>query len=721
MLNVISQFEAQLEGLKKVHTERRKSEKDLLERQAAIAEREHELRTQFEQLKRDLTVIEQERAKIREQRDALKTAAEELEGRRQTIETAESELEQRSARVDEAAKALEQSRAETAERSGKLEHRAQQLEQAEARLAAQAEKLNERIQSLERESAEAIERAEADERRADEAVKAREQAKAAVQALHAELERVQKEALGLAEGMQARDAEVAELTARAEQFASHRQELEAEIARSRQLIDKAEAERAEIEAKAAQRMQALAEKLSAIESNSGRVEAQAESQQSRIAELEQQASKLREQIDKLESARDVEAGSVQSRMAELTAEIESQHMEVAGRDQVIADLNRKLQIAAEKLKEFGELVKNQVVQEDPRAAEALTKAIALNDQLQSRSRELESRVKSLEQENRSLRDQATRDASRPARSGPPTDEAVSLRRARLSRMRVAVREQSRKVRRANALLQERFDQCEKLLSRRAELAAAHQAIQHERERAGTSKVRSSTAGAVLAFVVTTSVLLGLSWVIAGQMHPGQYAATASVQASMGERSMGAQELAEWQTYHEQLFEDPRFVETLAEAMQRRGLSTLATPGALTTYLASSLTMESPNEGKLSFELRDEGAVRTERVLDTIVVAVARAGNRTRIRRADGATTIVAEPAVAKQDALDSTRFTYAGMIFFGGFLLTSGFGVFVWRRMATAKNKFEHDQHLEALLAESRWTDPRINIDGPGENDNAEE
>ncbi|GAB4385715.1 MAG: hypothetical protein Kow0022_12740 [Phycisphaerales bacterium] len=720
VLNVISQFEAQLESLKKVHTERRRSEKELLARQAAIAQREQELSLQTERLKQDLAVIEQERARLARWQDELRAAAEELDSRQKKIRSIESELErrsseleQRAARIEEAAKALEQTRAETVERSSKLEQRAQQLEQAEARLAAQAERLAERVRQLERESTDALERAKADSQRAEAAEKAREKAESAVQRLHAELERVQQQAQALAEGLQARDAALADLTARAEQLASRREELEAELARSQELIDQANAQRAEIEAGAAERVQLLTEKLSAIESNSGKAEKEAEAQRARIAELEQEASKLRDKIDRLESARQGEAASVQSHIAQLTAELESTREELAGRERVIAELNKKLEFATEKLRELGELVRNQVT-EDPRAAEALTKAMALNDQLQNRVRKLEERTKSLEQENRSLRDRASRAGG--VGAAPRSDEALQLRRARLARVRLALREQTRKIRRANALLQERFDQCEQLLSRRAELAAAYEAIQRERARAERVKARSSTAGLVLAFVVTLAVLLGLSWIVAGQVHPGQFAATASIEASMGDRNLGAQELAEWQAYHEQLFEDPRFIETLAEAMQRRGLSTLATPGALSAYLAHALSVESPRDGKINFELRDEGAARTERVLDTIVVAVARAANRTRMRRADGATTVVTEPAAAKQEPLDSTRLTYAGMIFGGGFLLTSGFGAFVWRRMALAKKQFEHDQHLQALLAEARWSDPRYNIDGSGKN-----
>lgn len=720
VLDVISQFEAQLEGLKKVHVERRKSERDLIERQQAIAAHEQQLRQQFEQLKKDLEVVEQERASVREQQESLKARLGEIEARRSQVEAAEAQLVQRESELAAAVKGFEQSRAETAERSSKLELRAQQLEQAEARLAAQADKLGGRIQQLERQSTEAGQQAEEDARRAAEAIKGREQAEAAVESLRAELERVQQEALGLAERMQARDVAIAELTEKAEQLAEHSVALKAEADERRALLEQVEQERTQVEQKAAERVEALARKLSQIEQSSGKAEEQADATSKRLKDLEGRSGQLREQIASLEKARAQESEAAGARIAELMAQLDEHSMEIAGRDQVIADLNAKLKVATDKLREFGQLVQSQVVGEDARAAEALTKAIALNDQLQQRAQQLQQRIDALEQQNKAFRESGARGGVVSA-SAVVSDEATQLRRERLSRLRLAVREQTRKVRRANALLQERFDQCEKLLSRRAELAAAHQAIQQQRDKTANAKARGAAAGVMLAAATTMGILLGLSWVIAEKVHPGQYAATVAIEASFGERASTEQELGEWQTYHEQLLDDPRFIETLADALKQRGMSSLATPGALSEYLATSLTIDSPGDGKLTMELRGQGATRTERVLDTLAVAMARTGNKTRSRRLDGATTVVSQPATAQKDALDQEQLMYAGGIFGGGFLLTSCLGAVVWRKMAASKSKFEHDQQLEALLAEARWTDPRISLDGTTAGEGAHE
>ncbi|KAA0215037.1 MAG: hypothetical protein DYG94_03700 [Leptolyngbya sp. PLA3] len=712
VLNVISQVEAQLEGLKKVHIERRKSERDLLARQEALSQREEELRAQFDLLARDLSVVEEERRRVEEQRRGVDEAAGQIQARRSEIEQIERDLERRGDEVAQQIKALEAARADASERSGKLELRAQQLEQAEARLAAQAEQLSERISELERSAREATEQWEGEARRAEQAERARAEADSAVLELRAELERVQGQAGRLGEGMQARDAEVSALEARAEDLARQTQSLRELLEQRERMLETAEEQRAELERQAAERIGALAEKLVQIEAAGAQAEAAADAQRRRIAELESQSAGLQSRIEQMHKAGAGGDDSLRRQTAALLARIEEQDREISGRDQVIADLHAKLKAAAENLPEVTGVLGSREVN-DPRAAEALHKAISLNDQLQAKVHEQQAVLARLEKENRALREQ-TGKASRRIAAPDERDEFITLRRERLSRLRLALREQTRKVRRANALLQERFDQCERLLSRRAELAAAHQALQQQRERAGRAQARSATAGVMLAFAATLAVLLGLSWVLAEKISPGEYAASAAMEADITERALNEQELSEWQTYHEQLLEDPRFMETAADLLKRRGITTLATPGALDAYLDTSLTMESPADGKLNLELRGQGSTRTERVLDTLVVAMARAGNRTRGRRLDGATTVVVEPAAARRDPLDQTRLTCAGAIFGGGFLLTSGLGLVVWKRMAAAKSKFEHDQQLEALLAEARWTDPRINLDAPG-------
>jgi hypothetical protein len=171
-----------------------------------------------------------------------------------------------------------------------------------------------------------------------------------------------------------------------------------------------------------------------------------------------------------------------------------------------------------------------------------------------------------------------------------------------------------------------------------------------------------------------------------------------------------EELGEWQTYHEQMLEDPRFVESLSETLKQRGLGALGTPGAVSTMIAEDLTVSSPGDGSVHFELRGEGAARTERVLDTLTVAMARNANRTRGRRGDAASTVVSAVAVAKPEPIDQERIMFVGTIFGGGLAVSSVLGLVLWRKMSSAKTQFERDQQLEALLSEARWQDPRIDI-----------
>jgi len=755
VLEIISRFEAQLEELKRAQAERRKSEHEFQQRLSALAERERAYEQQVEQLKRDLDVVQQERERVREEQEQLGARADELAQRKAALEAAEADLARRDSELAEAAQAieqsrhalearssqldaraeaieraeaeharrqseiaeamrvLEQSRAETSERSNKLEARAHQLEQAEARLTAQAEKLTNRIQALEKQAAEAQAEAGAAAERVAEAERAREQAEAAVRELGAELERVQAEAGALAERMQGRDAEVEALHEKAASLSGQVETLQAELSKRERELEEACRLRAEIERRAGEQLEALAGKLESIERESGRVEHDAESARAQAQELERELTGLRVQLEQAEQKRAEELGRLTEKIESLCAEIEQRDGQIRERDAEIADLKSKLNMAAEKLAQFGEIVKQRG--EDSATTEALEKALAVNEKLQERVRELQERATRLEEENAALARRASLacEGARVVHS----DEVARIRRARLARVRELLRDQSYKIRRANALLQERFDACEQLLARRAELAAAYQAIQLQQQRIGTSKARSTAAGMVLALVLTVAVLVGLSWVLAGHVHPGLYAATAAIEADAGERTLNEQELAEWQTYHENLLDDPRFIEAVCDALKRRGMATLATPGALSAYLDESMTIQSPGDGRIELELRGQGAARTQRVLDTLVVAMARTGNRTRARRLDGASSVIVQPATALKDPLDHSRLTYAGVIFGGGFVLTSFFGVFAWKKMAHAKTRFEHDQQLQALLSEARWTDPRIDIDAPASDD----
>jgi len=704
VLDAISAVESQLASLKKAAAERRQRDAELLARETALKERETAFQAQIADIERDLAVIEQAR-------EAIAAERAQFEDRNRQHE---AELADRESKIEQAMSSLESREAEARERSSKLESRAQELERAEARLTDQANELGQRVRALEQRANKATEdlqaalaRSEQAEAERDAANEAREQAEQAVRTLEAALARAQEESQAVIDSVEESESAISTLTAHAEQLNQQAATLRAELESRAAELEAAQAECARVERDAADRLASFDKNLAAAEERASAAESELAQQREQVEHLESQAQALAQHLEKIRAEGASTLDQIDEREAELRSQIEQRDRAIAERDEVVQSLRSKLATATEKITQFGEFIKTQVPGGDGKHAAALSKAVAENEALQTRIGELHEQIDALRDE----RDRLASGHAGATRVVERSDDFIQLRRERLARMRKHLRLQSRKVRRANELLQDRFGQCESLLSRRAELAAAHQEIQEQRAKTVGRRAASSAAGAVLALIVVVGVLIGLSWVAAEQVHPSVYAATAIISADSGDRTLtdGARE--EWQQYHEGLFEDPRFIETLAEMLKRRGLGALGTPAATQEALAAGFTLASPVDGQLQLEYRGQGSTRTERILDTIAVGVARTANRTRSRRTDGAMSVVSKPAEVGRDPIESNRLVYAAAIFGGGMCLSLTFGAVVWRRMASAKSTFEHDQQLQALLSEARWQDPRIDID----------
>jgi hypothetical protein len=246
-----------------------------------------------------------------------------------------------------------------------------------------------------------------------------------------------------------------------------------------------------------------------------------------------------------------------------------------------------------------------------------------------------------------------------------------------------------------------------VLSRRAELAEAYQAVADAEGRLSRREARNGSVLLVCAIVTIIGVLGALSWFISGRVNPGVHAATATVVADAGNRKLTDADKAGWQAYIEGLMADPAFLESVADRMKRRGIATLATAGAMRSLVTQDLDLQSPETGVVQFELRGEGRSRMERVMDTYVVALASTANHARSRRTDGATTVVSAGAAVRTDPLDQTRLYTAGAMFGGTSLATVLLGGLLWRRMTETKAKFERNARVESILDESTWADPR--------------
>jgi hypothetical protein len=755
VLDAISVVEAQLAGLKKAATERKELESQLRAREEALTEREQailaeaesreqalslkesDLEARVADLKRDLDVIEQERATLDARRDEirdehekrhceLEAMATELAAQRQDLSQHESELAQRQEKIEEAMARLEAMQVDAQQRSAKIESRAQELELAEARLTDQAGQLSERLKMMEASEAESLARIREVEERAEQAEQERADAQArcgqaeeSLEKLESALSEMRDQAAAIETNVQSRDAEVERLTGQAEELAagvvSLRERLEAKTAE----LEQVEQRCAEIEAEAEARIAQVGERVSEAEKASESSLALNDEHRQRCEALEAEVKNLEAKLESTEAESLSLLEQVETLEQALRAQIEARDAAIGERDERIEELEGQLSTAAEKITQFGEFIKTRMPAESAGDTEALENAVEANAALERRIAELDAQVKELKASGGSDRHGAEPGSGASIETSRPL-AFLELRRQRLSNVRASLRKQSIKVRRANELLQGRFEQCEALLSRRAELAAAHEAIQDQRNKASRHRRRSSSAGAMLAFVVTMGVLFALSWVVAEKVYPGDYSASAIVMADGGERSLSEAALEEWQAYMTQLFDDPRFMETVAESLKKRGMATLGTPASLEAALDTGLTVSSPVSGQIHLEYRDEGSTRTERVLDALTVSFVRTANRTRSRRTDGAMTHISKPAEAGREPIGGNQLTNAAGIFGGGMLLTLSFGGIVWRRMASSKSEFERDQQLQALLSEARWQDPRIDIDASEPSENPE-
>jgi hypothetical protein len=279
------------------------------------------------------------------------------------------------------------------------------------------------------------------------------------------------------------------------------------------------------------------------------------------------------------------------------------------------------------------------------------------------------------------------------------------RLARLRLMRQILRDHAEKLNQAGEALRRRFEQCEEVLAQRETLLSAKAAIDQLKAKVERAHARAAGARALAAVfyaVLIVGALGAMSWVVGGQLAPATYAARAVISAETGGAPPAEDVLREWQKFHEAMLSDPSLVESAADRMGRRGMISLATPGALRDELATNLSHQSARPGELVLELRGQGASRTQRILDTFVTAVVSESNATKDRRADGLAAAITQAAEAGAP-IDDQRLVYGAVLFGAGLAASSILGIAVWRRLAKAKLRFEEEQHIDSVLDEVNW------------------
>lgn len=562
-----------------------------------------------------------------------------------------------------------------------------------------------------------------------------------------------------------RDSELTESRKAVEQSAGELNELRQQLERQQEELKQAASDlgtlRSEFEARtkeqaeAEQKRQAETEKSKSIASELDSFATELNALQS---ELEQEKAKLEEQraamIKTAEAIkqREAELAEYEARVLDLTEREKTLEEERAGLDRQKLEITRvksdsddesarRLQAeieASEQLRHDMESIARRCAAQEEVLGEYeqllaverthIHKLTSSIQQADAKPEQIESSIAELKQclakelENRSsLERKASELAAQLQRAreseGTPS-EAVSgpgsradtagmsaLRRSRLKRCRTILREQVTKVRRASEVLAKRFEQCEQVLSQRAQLSAVKRQLDVASASLAKRTAAKKTGALLLYTVLTISILGALSWAVVNQALPGTFAAKAELTADGRGRDLSDAEYDEWKRALEATLSEPQFIDVVADRMKKRGYESLATPGAVRTLFTSSLAHESPSPGTISLEIRATGAEKAARALDVIATALASDANAARERRADGAVTLIKSAAVAGTRPIDDQRLLHAGILLVGATTLTLGLGTLVWSRLSKAKEDFEVGSQIDHVLDDAKWAE----------------
>jgi len=748
---IMQNLNEQKQSLHQQGDELEQREQELTSREVELAE----MRQQFEQREMDIVQrasgLEQRESKMVAQAESLEQHEAELESRTQEIQRKIAELDEQLAgithrkgeldrldkeiklkleREDEASRMLEtaiteleQARAELGEQDAKVDqlstefHKLQklhdetssELKSAVSKLRGREIELEERSKALEEiaEKAGDIQHELGDTRNQYESRIS--DTEAAMVKLQEQFTREQQVSTGLRAQLETleqsksaeNEARVAELQGQLDEAIARVESLEqdghqrsdedqeridtlsTELENARGQLAELNAQLASIGAEADEELTKQREQSSELEFQVGTLQSELEQSQSMVAELQSQIEATPEVDSELVSGLQSDLEQATARTDELQGSIEKRESQLEELALRIKSLETELQEAHDNANASG--------------AELEEQAKKKIDALETQCSELISTVERLNADLEEAREQP---------KGEISDEMSDRRRTRLRRMRKLLKGDAEKLRLANDALRTRYEQCEQVLTKRSELAEAYEAIASAQRKVRNKEVRSGVFVGLFAMVAIVMMLGVSSWFIAGRVAPGLYSSRATLTATSPEGKLSEGDLAAWDSYITGLTADPRFLEVAAERMKRRGIRAFSTPGELGQHMEASLDIAASMPGEVVLEYRDNGAERTQRVLDTFTVALSSAANNARARRVDTAITSVEQSASLSSTPLDSLRLNMSGIIFGGSMLISLIVGGMIWKRLAAAKARFENDSRVEVLFEEEAWTMP---------------
>lgn len=705
---------------------------DLVQRASGLEQRESKLASQAE-------TLEQQEAELESRSGEIKRKITELDGqlagiskRKGELDTLEREVQEKLAREETAAKKLaqaiselEHARGQLAQLDTKLEHNHSQLAERDAKLgqlSAEREtlraahektcvELKGAVSKLRGREIELVERSKALEELAEQAGNIEQELSDTREKYERRIAGAEQQLTQLTEQLVREQQVSTGLRAQIESLEQqHGAEGDERVARLQ----------SELGALQEQLQDAIAQAESLEQEGQGRGQADQLRIDSLTAELESTKTKLEEvnaQLGSIGAQADEELTAQRERVSDLEAQLRSLSEQIEHADALHSELEQQL-AQRPKGDPQAEATLCAKIDEIAQAKASLEQALAerelqlgeLGEQARSKIESLESQcsdlIATVERLNAELED--AQEQARQATGAEPErgDAWTELRRHRLQKMRGILRGDAEKVRLATEALRTRYEQCEQVLTKRAELAEAYEAIASAQRKYQNKEVRTGVVLGLFGMLAIMLVIGVSSWFVSGRVAPGMYRSRATLAATSPDGRLSEGDLAQWETYITGLTSDPRFLEVAAERMKRRGITEFASPGELGKHMGVYLDVAASMPGEIVFEYRDQGAERAQRVLDTFSVALTSASNNARARRVDTAVTTVRETASLSGEPLDTKRLEMAGIVFGSAVLSAMIVGGIIWRRLAAAKARFEKDSRVEVLYDEAKWKLP---------------
>ena len=651
------------------------------------------LESQLAQLRKAHVVQQQTAAELDQRREAIEQEQSQLESARADLERAEQDLQTAREGLEQEAMQAEQAATEAREAAERVREERVQLEELERGLEAREQAVNDAKE-------------EADEQlRAElaEAERISNERHAAIAARTADVERLSAELAGARQ-------RVEELESATHQLAERSSSAENETQSLRE-----RAERAEQEARSlSEQMQRLGEEAEGVRAGLSEMESARQEAQARAEEAERLASERESALAELQGRAetgDGERAQLQSAIGSLTHErdearaaLESIRQDAAAGGQQADEIAVRLaeaEATIERMQSEMESAANASAALAERARSAEETASAAEEKYAKLERKAREIAGSLERRTERLRAAEQKVAALEAAgaegdgsAGPVVaDESNTRRRQRLLTQRDLLRGESGKIRRAAEALRQKFAEADRVLAQRAELRTAARAVVEAQKKLQRDRATTRAVWNIAGVAIACAAIGALSFSLVKQVVPGKYAAVATFAAESRGGEATPDELAGWREYHEQLIEDPRFIQAAAQRMQRRGLAELGDTAVLRAKMQRRLDLQPASEDTFQVQWTGEGSARTERELDTLLTVVLGEANAT-------------ESASAGSEPIDRTQLM-AGLVVFG--VLATGCvfaGALLWRRMTKARDDFERELRVVAALGDIESVEP---------------